>query len=601
MSNTAPSNRYFEVMRAALRGEWNDIKRVYNLLPCNNIDIEDDNSNILLNPLTGDTILHMCAQCAQTDDMEQMLRIIPAAKRLLAVSNKKGNTVLHEAARTGIVKMAMLILEKELDGGGDQLLVSVPNLNGETPIYWAAMYGHKDKLLFLNTTASSRGITSTSRSTSMVAPLTIRTSDHSTILHAAVLVESYDVAMEILEIYPDLASNINDDGATASHILALSPSSFKSGTNYFQQYLGATPFVFIQIAAAIVYSYIPIESYETHNAATQRTVLQPNSSFMRKFKHYFRGLCKGLPVLKIVYNTKLKHNYAIQLLRKLLEKDYGQWTMSNFGPEILHGWDYKYGNLENQHPTITTRVTTYKVRERPIILATKLGIIEMLKEIIDVYPESIEMTDEEAGRNLLHLAAEYRHASIIEFLKSSSTISKRNLDMLVVGIDRDGNTPLHAAAKLGKHKPWHIRGAAQWMQWECVWFERLKRMLPPNMVKMKNSKNQYAYQVFTETHTDLREQGERWLKEASNNYMLLSALLATMMFASAFAVPGGNNSTSGRPILLKNQDFGLFIHFVAYGLFFCIISLGLFLTIHAAPFNENDFFLRLPLRPCSLA
>ncbi|KAI3911940.1 hypothetical protein MKW98_010884 [Papaver atlanticum] len=190
MSNTAPSNRYVEVMRAALRGEWNDIKRVYNLPPCNNIDIEDDNSNIiLLNPLTGDTILHMCAQCGQTDIMEQMLKIIPASKRLLSVSNKKGNTVLHEAARTGIVKMAMLIIEKELDGGGDQLLVSVPNLNGETPIYWAAMYGHKDMLLFLNTTASSRGITSTS--TSMVSPLTIRTSDHSTILHAAVLVESY--------------------------------------------------------------------------------------------------------------------------------------------------------------------------------------------------------------------------------------------------------------------------------------------------------------------------------------------------------------------------------------------------------------------------
>ncbi|XP_026385092.1 uncharacterized protein LOC113280720 [Papaver somniferum] len=459
-----------------------------------------------------------------------MLKSLPAAKRLLAVSNKKGNTVLHEVARTGIVKMATLIIEKELDGGGDRLLVSVPNLNVETPIYWEAMYGHKDMFLFLNTTASSRGITSTSTSTSMVSPLTIRTSDHSTILHAAVLVESYDVAMEILEIYPHLASSINDDGATASHILALSPSSFKSGTKYFQHYLGAIPFVLIQIAAAIVYS------------------------------------C--LPVLKIIYNTKLKHNHAIRLLWKLLEKDYGQWTMS-FGPEILHGWDYKYNNLENPHPfsTLPTRVTTYKVRERPIILATKLGIVEIFKEIINVYPESIEMTDEEAGRNLLHLAAEYIHASIIEFLKSSSTISKRNLDMLVVGIDRDGNTPLHAAANLGKHKPWHIRGAAQWTQWECVWFERVKRMLPPNIIKMKNSKNQYAYQVFTETHSDLREQGERWSKEASNNYMLLSALLATMMFGS-----------------------------ISYGLFFCIISLGLFLTIQAAPFNEHDFFLRLPLR-----
>ncbi|KAI3838937.1 hypothetical protein MKW92_001826 [Papaver armeniacum] len=400
--------------------------------------------------------------------------------------------------------------------------------------------------------------------------------------------------MEIMEIDPDLASNRNGDGATASHILALSPSSFKSGTMYAQKYLGASPFVLAEYAAGIIYTFIAIEKYETHNAAARRTQ-QLDSSFKEKIKHYFRWLCRGFPVLKIIYNAKVEHAYAIQLLQKLLEKDYGHWTKSYNPP---HGRDAKKKDLENRHPlsTITTRVTTYKVRERPIILATKMGIVEMFKEITEAYPESIGVCDEEAGRNLLHLAAEYRHDSIVEFLKSSSTNQKRNLDMLVVGIDRDGNTPLHAAAKLGKHKPWHIRGEAQWMQWECVWFQRVKCMLPPNMLKLKNSNNQYAYDVFTETHIDLREQGEKWLKQGANNCMLISALIATLMFACAFTVPGGNDSTSGRPILLKNQDFRPFFHYVSYSLFFSLISLGLFLSIHAAPFNEHDFFFRLPLR-----
>ncbi|KAI3973342.1 hypothetical protein MKX01_020717 [Papaver californicum] len=211
MNNATASERYFDVMRAALRGEWNDIINFYNLqqvlessssnnidieddnnsvLVSNNMDMEDDHSKVLVNNLTGDTIFHLCAQCRQTDVMKQLLRILPAAKVLLLVTNRKGNTVLHEAAKTGIVEMATLILEKELDGGGDQVLISVPNLNGETPIYWAAMYGHKDMLLFLNTTASRRGITSTSTSTSMVGPLTMRT-DGSTILHAAVLAKAY--------------------------------------------------------------------------------------------------------------------------------------------------------------------------------------------------------------------------------------------------------------------------------------------------------------------------------------------------------------------------------------------------------------------------
>ncbi|KAI3880700.1 hypothetical protein MKX03_008111 [Papaver bracteatum] len=132
-------------MRAALRGEWNDIINFYNLQQDNiNVDIinmEDDTSNALVSDVTGDTILHMCVQCRQTDVLKQLLRIMPAAKVLLSVTNNKGNTVLHEAASTGIVEMAMLISEKELDNGGHQVLISAPNLNGETPIYWAAMYG----------------------------------------------------------------------------------------------------------------------------------------------------------------------------------------------------------------------------------------------------------------------------------------------------------------------------------------------------------------------------------------------------------------------------------------------------------------------------
>ncbi|KAI3878599.1 hypothetical protein MKW98_027904 [Papaver atlanticum] len=482
--NSATSNRRFDVLGAALRGEWDAIISFYNLQQMealSDIDSEDDNTNVLVSSVSGDTILHMCALCCQADIMNQLLRIMPAAKRLLSVSNRKGNTVLHEAARTGIVEMAMLILKKEVDGGGDKLLISVPNLNGETPIYWAAMYGHKDMLLFLNTTATSRGITSTFTSPSMVqrtflplqlqntsvVPLTMRT-DGSTILNAAVLSEFYDMALEIMKIYPDLASSRNGDGAMASHLLALSPSSFKSGTMYSRQYLGASLFVLATKVVNIIYTCIPIESYRTHDG------LQPDSSRKEKFEHYFRWLCRG--------------------------------------------------------------------------------------------------------RN------------------SNKRYLLMNLDMLVVGIDKGGNSPLHAAAKLGTHKPWHVRGAAQWMQWECVWFQRVKRPLPPHTLIMKNCNNQYAYQVFTETHRDLREEGERWLKEASNNCMFISALIATVTFASAFTAPGGNDSHSGRPVLLKNQDFVPFLHYLGLSLFFSLISLGMFFSIHTAPFDEDEFFLRLPLR-----
>ncbi|KAI3866131.1 hypothetical protein MKX03_008735 [Papaver bracteatum] len=191
MDTVAATNGDFDVMRAALRGEWNYIINFYNLQqvePSSNNNGGVDNNDVLVCNVTGDTILHMCVQYSQTEVMKQLLRIMPAKKISLSAINRMGNTLLHEASRTGIVEMATLIIEKELDGGGYPVLISVPNLNGETPIYSAAMHGHKDMFLFLDTTARSRGITSTS--TSMVGPLIMRT-DGSTILHAAVLAKAY--------------------------------------------------------------------------------------------------------------------------------------------------------------------------------------------------------------------------------------------------------------------------------------------------------------------------------------------------------------------------------------------------------------------------
>ncbi|KAI3911948.1 hypothetical protein MKW98_010892 [Papaver atlanticum] len=172
----------------------------------------------------------------------------------------------------------------------------------------------------------------------------------------------------------------------------------------------------------------------------------------------------------------------------------------------------------------------------------------MSKEIIKAYPEKIEVSDEEVGRNLLHLIRGKTHHQLIQ----------RGLDML-------------------------------------VW---IKRMLPPNMLTMKNCNEQYDHQVFIETHVDFKEQGEIWLKEGSNNYMLTSALIETVIHINA-SITGGNDSTSGRPILLYDHDFGpFFITYLIPCCFFSPISLGLFLYIHAAPFNEHGLFFRLPFCFC---
>jgi hypothetical protein len=43
------------------------------------------------------------------------------------------------------------------------------------------------------------------------------------------------------------------------------------------------------------------------------------------------------------------------------------------------------------------------------------------------------------------------------------------------------------------------------------------------------------------THKDLQKDGEKWMKDTANYCMLVATLIATVIFAIAFTVPGGNN------------------------------------------------------------
>ena len=65
---------------------------------------------------------------------------------------------------------------------------------------------------------------------------------------------------------------------------------------------------------------------------------------------------------------------------------------------------------------------------------------------------------------------------------------------------------------------------------------------------MKNSNNETAKDVFRTEHKKLAEQGEKWMKGTANSCMLVSTLIATVLFAAAFTVPGGNFNDNGIPI-----------------------------------------------------
>ncbi|XP_058104265.1 ankyrin repeat-containing protein At5g02620-like isoform X4 [Magnolia sinica] len=463
------------VLKAAIKGEWEAILTLYRERPtlCDAAPVT---------VVTGNTLVHIAVQSDQDKVVGELLDLLPEHTRL--AKNKRGNTSLHEAARAGKVETAEMILKK------DENLILSRNDRGEMPVFWAAMYGKKEMLIFLVSVAKKFGDT------------ILRRNDGATILHAAALGEFYG---------------------------------------------------------------IPMKPYRT--SGSSNSLKGSDEGDFRKFS--FIEICNACPVLGSIYIEKQKHKWALQFAKHLIEKE-SQWNYEHDGQDPQRSYGKKL--------------------ERPLILATKFGIVELVDEIVKAFPESVEFLDE-AGKNLLHLAVKHRQEYVFRLLKKM----KGATTVMAAGIDTDGNTILHLAAKLGEDKPSHVRGAAFHLQWEGVWFERVKKLCPSHLVPLRNSSNQTAKEVFTQSHKDLLEEGKKLSKEVSQTTMLVSTLIATITFAGVFTVPGGNDQTE-LPILRHDTNFTLFAICISASLFFSMFSLATCISIYTSPFEEKDFLAWLPFQ-----
>ena len=70
--------------------------------------------------------------------------------------------------------------------------------------------------------------------------------------------------------------------------------------------------------------------------------------------------------------------------------------------------------------------------------------------------------------------------------------------------------------------------------------------MPPSCLKRKNSNNLTPWELFTKEHENLRVEGEKWMKDTVNFYIVVATLITGVAFAAAFTVPGGSNSGGAR-------------------------------------------------------
>ena len=120
--------------------------------------------------------------------------------------------------------------------------------------------------------------------------------------------------------------------------------------------------------------------------------------------------------------------------------------------------------------------------------------------------------------------------------------------------------------------------------------------MPPSYPKMRDNKNRTPWELFTKEHKKLRREGEKWMKDTVNFYIIVATLITGVVFAAAFTVPGGSNQDTGIPIFMKSIWFRVFFISDAIALVSSSSSILMFLSILTSRFTEMDFLVSLPTK-----
>ncbi|XP_028770085.1 uncharacterized protein LOC114727550 [Neltuma alba] len=232
--------------------------------------------------------------------------------------------------------------------------------------------------------------------------------------------------------------------------------------------------------------------------------------------------------------------------------------------------------------------------EKALISVSKVENVEFLLRVTKANTELITLLSC-GGSNLpiFFHAVKYRRAEIFNLLRGFRF--KNVVASIVDG--ETSNTLLHVAALLAPSSYLNgIPGAALQMQRELQWFKAVESMVDPVDRLAVNKMGLNPIELFRENHTDLRTEGEKWMKETTSSCSVVGVLIVGIMFAAALTVPGGNNEDSGYPILMKEKLFKVFLISDVLSLCSSTISLLTCLGIVTSRYAEEDFLYSLPTK-----
>uniref|UniRef100_A0A1J3J3P8 Ankyrin repeat-containing protein n=1 Tax=Noccaea caerulescens TaxID=107243 RepID=A0A1J3J3P8_NOCCA len=497
------------------------------------VDVQEDISN-----------RRQGASTAWIDALDTPLRRACTCRQLEIVKLQ-----LHETRMNG--KTASLALDIAA-GNGD--LKTVEDLWKNNPRLFHLMNSERHGLAAPVVRASNRGHREVARFLFDETPPEVLLEGDSywatCLLLDAVFYGFLDIALELLRIqnvpYAYLAVTRHPrQRSSPLRFLALRPDLFRSHCDlgYWQ---------------GLVYSCIDLDPTE------------PETSKLNRYQRLFWMTLKCLPKwfgIKQIQDLKDKHFNAHKLLQTMCKafKDL---------PDIAKDRSWKDSVYE------------------ALLEAVENGNVDFFIEIINCNPELLWIFEAVSGRNLFHQAVEFRKEKILDLIYG---LDDRKV-MLLRSCDNENNNILHIAAYLSPRSDHlsKISGSALELQRETQWFGEVKSLVSEYEVVQKNDKNMTPRQVFEAYHEPLRKEGEKWMKYTATACSFVAALTATVTFQAIFTVPGGNDGTSGTPLLLRDGHFSAFIIINSLSFFASCTSVLIFLSILTARYSFDDFIVSLP-------
>ncbi|KAK1432571.1 hypothetical protein QVD17_09468 [Tagetes erecta] len=562
---------------ASIKGDWKTaealIKTKPDLVKCSITE-------------NGETALHIAASAKKTKRMQHFVEhlVEKMEKTDLELQNNSSNTALCLAAAAGNVKMVEILINK------NPALLTIPGSQQMMPLYMAALFGDRAMVKFMY--SKSREL----RDDGWTAQ------NRGWLLLKCVESNLFDIALQIVNDRQELVSN-----TSVLEVLAKKPEAFTAATsNVFKKLYNW----------AFFFRAKPIPVKKDSDALRLLRIIWANIA--KKSKKEIDDIIRGPPdpvkkENRLPYN---KEDQILQLLTTISDNiakvpiEIQKLTASSSAE--IQKLTVEIQKLRSGPSTETQKVTagssatltktptmlhtrkTYS--SRILFVAAEMGNTTFIVELIRKYPDLIWKVNDN-NQSIFHIAVKHRHEGIYNLLYEIGSMK----DLITPLRDENDNNMLHLVGKSAKRKRLQdVSGVALQMQRELLWFKEVESMIPPTYRERKNKDGLTPHELFTKEHKELVAQGEKWMKGTASQCMVVAALIATIVFAAAFTVPGGYNQDTqdkkhvGIPIFYSEATFMVFVVSDAISLFASAASILMFLSVLTSRYAERDFLKSLP-------